>query len=396
MIDMEISDSIRYIGCDDPDLDLFESQYIVPEGVSYNSYLILDDKVCVMDTVDGRCVDQWLKNLDEALGGRTPDYLVISHMEPDHCAGIAAACERYPQMQILCTALTEKMIPQFFEGGVSNEIRAVTDNDTVELGDHKLEFFTAPMVHWPEVMVSYEHTEKILFSADGFGKFGALCYEEPYDPNGEDKWSCEARRYYINICGKFGSAVQALLQKASTLDIKMICPLHGPILRTNLGFFIDRYQTWSTYTPEEEGILIAYASIHGHTVEVAKHFAEILKKKGATNVELTDLARDDQAEAVEDAFRLSHLVLAGCSYDARLFPPMEHYLCHLRDKDFQNRTVGIIENGSFAPSAARVMKGYLDEMKDLTICDTVVTIMSSLHSTDEEALEKLADELLAN
>ena len=383
----KITDSVVYVGVDDKSIDLFESQYVVPNGVSYNSYVILDDKIAVMDTVDARASEEWLCNLEEALAGKEPEYLVVSHMEPDHSSNIQALATKYPNMKIVGNAKTFQMISQFFTMDLSNRTVTVKEGDELSLGTHTLTFVMAPMVHWPEVMVAYEKSEKILFSADGFGKFGALDTDED--------WDCEARRYYFNIVGKYGAQVQALLKKAAALDIAMICPLHGPILKENLGHYIGKYDIWSSYTPEDDGVLVAYASIHGHTAAAAKEMAEILKKKGAKKVVLCDLAREDMAEAVEDAFRYDKLLLAAATYNAGVFPCMEHFLLHLRGKNYQKRRVGILENGTWAPMAAKTMKGILEGMKELQICDTVVTIKSALKEEDRPGMEKLAEELLA-
>ena len=383
----KITDSVVYVGVDDKSIDLFESQYVVPNGVSYNSYVILDDKIAVMDTVDARASEEWLCNLEEALAGKEPEYLVVSHMEPDHSSNIQALATKYPNMKIVGNAKTFQMISQFFTMDLSNRTVTVKEGDELSLGTHTLTFVMAPMVHWPEVMVAYEKSEKILFSADGFGKFGALDTDED--------WDCEARRYYFNIVGKYGAQVQALLKKAAALDFAMICPLHGPILKENLGHYIGKYDIWSSYTPEDDGVLVAYASIHGHTAAAAKEMAEILKKKGAKKVVLCDLAREDMAEAVEDAFRYDKLLLAAATYNAGVFPCMEHFLLHLKGKNYQKRRVGILENGTWAPMAAKTMKGILEGMKELQICDTVVTIKSALKEEDRPGMEKLAEELLA-
>ena len=385
MKDTKITDSILYVGVDDKDLDLFESQYVVPNGVSYNSYVILDEKVTLMDTVDQRATKEWLENLDAVLEGRTIDYLVVSHMEPDHASNAKTLIDKFPNMKIVGNAKTFAMMSQFFDVDLTGRSVVVKEGDTLNLGAHTLQFIMAPMVHWPEVMVTYEQSEKILFSADGFGKFGALDVEE--------SWACEARRYYFNIVGKYGAQVQALLKKAATLDIKMICPLHGPILKENLAFYIDKYNTWSSYEPEDEGVFVAYASIHGNTAEAAKEFVEMLRKNGAEKVVIADLSREDMAEAVEDAFRYSKLVVAAASYDAGVFPCMEDFLHHLKAKNYQKRTVGIIENGSWAPSAAKQMKAILEGMKNITICEPVVTIKSTLNETSRKAMEELAKEL---
>ena len=382
-----VTERIKYIGVDDTTIDLFESQYIVPNGISYNSYLIMDEKMAIMDTVDLRKSDDWWANLEEALEGRTPDYLIVQHMEPDHAGNIAKALEKYTEMKVVASAKAIQMMPQFFEDTDFNgRTIAVKEGDTLSLGEHTLQFFMAPMVHWPEVMVTYDQQDKVLFSADGFGKFGALAHEED--------WACEARRYYFNICGKYGAQVQALLKKAATLDIACICPLHGPILKENLGYYIGLYDTWSKYEVETEGVFIAYASIHGGTKKVAEKLAEILRAKGAPKVSIADLCRDDMAEAVEDAFRMDKLVVAAASYDADVFPPMHDFLHHLKLKAYQKRRVGIIENGSWAPCAGRVMKGMLETMKEIEIVEPMVTIRSAMKQGDIPALEALADAML--
>ena len=382
-----VTERIKYIGVDDTTIDLFESQYIVPNGISYNSYLITDEKMAIMDTVDLRKSEDWWANLEEALEGRTPDYLIVQHMEPDHAGNIAVLMGKYPDMKVVASAKAIQMMPQFFEDTDFNgRTIAVKEGDTLSLGEHTLQFFMAPMVHWPEVMVTYDQQDKVLFSADGFGKFGALAHEED--------WACEARRYYFNICGKYGAQVQALLKKAATLDIACICPLHGPILKENLGYYIGLYDTWSKYEVETEGIFIAYASIHGGTKKVAEKLAEILRAKGAPKVSIADLCRDDMAEAVEDAFRMSKLVVAAASYDADVFPPMHDFLHHLKLKAYQKRRVGIIENGSWAPCAGRVMKGMLETMKEIEIVEPMVTIRSAMKQGDIPALEALADAML--
>lgn len=387
MSDTYISDSIKYIGADDTTLDFFESQYIVPNGVSYNSYIIMDEKIAVMDTVDQRKTDEWFDNLNKALDGKTPDYLVVSHLEPDHAANIQNFVEKYPTAKLVLSMKAKAMMPQFFEIDNLDDICiTVKEGDTLELGEHKLTFIMAPMVHWPEVMVEYEEKEKILFSADGFGKFGALSADED--------WTCEARRYYFNIVGKYGAPVQTLLKKAANLDIKTICPLHGPILKENLGYYIDKYNTWSSYQPEDEGVLVAYASIHGNTEKAAKLIAKTLEEKGAPKVAITDLTRDDMAEAIEDAFRYSKLIIAASSYDGGVFPPMEDFLNRLSHKAYQNRTVGLVENGSWAPCAARAMKGFVENMKNITICDNTVTIKSTLKDADMDSVSALVDEIL--
>jgi len=386
MKDVTITDSILYVGVDDKTIDLFESQYVVPNGISYNSYVILDEKVALMDTVDSRATEEWLDNLDKALDGRGVDYLVVSHMEPDHAGNIKNLIDRYPDMQIVGNAKTFAMIPQFFDVDITERSVTVKEGDTLSLGKHTLQFFMAPMVHWPEVMVAYEQSEKILFSADGFGKFGALDTDEA--------WTCEARRYYFNIVGKYGAQVQALLKKAATLDIQMICPLHGPILKEDLGYYIGKYDIWSKYEPEDEGVFIAYASIHGNTAKAAKKLAEMLEEKGAKRVAIADLARDDMAEAVEDAFRHDKLVLASSTYDGGLFPCMEDFLSHLKAKNFQKRTVGLMENGTWAPMAAKKMKEYLEGMKEITICEPVVTIKSAMKEETLKVMEELTEKLI--
>jgi len=384
---MNISDKIKYIGVDDTTLDLFESQYAVPEGVSYNSYVILDNKTAIMDTVDKRGMKDWENNLLNALDGRNADYVIIQHMEPDHAGSLARLIELFPEITVVGNAKTFVMINQFFENiNIKNSL-TVKEGDTLNLGSHTLTFVMAPMVHWPEVMVTYESSEKVLFSADGFGKFGALSLTENAD------WACEARRYYFNIVGKYGAPVQTLLKKASALDIKTICPLHGPVLSDNLGYYIDLYNTWSSYQPESKGVFIAYASIHGNTAYAAEQFAEMLRNKGVDNVVITDLSRCDIAEAVEDAFRYDRMVLAAASYDAGVFPIMQDFLHHLQAKAFQNRTVGLIENGSWAPTAAKTMRNILEAMKNITIVEPVVTIKSVLKETDIPALDQLADAL---
>lgn len=381
-----ISDSVKYIGVDDTTIDLFESQYVVPEGVSYNSYVILDEKTAVMDTVDKRGMKQWEDNLLNALDGRKADYVIVQHMEPDHAGSLARLLELYPDITVVGNAKTFVMINQFFENIDIKNTLTVKEGDTLSLGSHTLTFVMAPMVHWPEVMVTYESSEKILFSADGFGKFGALSLTE-----NEEDWACEARRYYFNIVGKYGAPVQTLLKKASALDIKTICPLHGPVLTDNLGYYLDLYNTWSSYQPESKGVFVAYASIHGNTAHAAEKFADMLRNKCVEKVVVTDLSRCDIAEAVEDAFRYDRMVLAAASYDAGVFPIMQDFLHHLQAKAYQNRTVGLIENGSWAPTAAKTMRNILDTMKNITVVEPVVTIKSVLKKTDIPALDQLAD-----
>ncbi len=387
MKDTTISENIIYIGADDKTLDLFESQYIVPNGVSYNSYLILDDKIAIMDTVDARATDEWFKNLENALAGRIPDYLVVSHMEPDHAANIAKAAEKYPDMKIVANAKTFPMMKQFFGTDFAGRNVTVAEGDTLSLGSHTLTFVMAPMVHWPEVMVAYESSEKILFSADGFGKFGAL--------DADEDWACEARRYYFNIVGKYGVQVQALLKKAAGLDIQMICPLHGPILKENLGYYIDKYNTWSSYAPEDRGIFVASASIHGNTKAAAEKLVEKLQAKTDLKVAFTDLTRDDLAEAVEDAFRYDRLVVCCPTYDGGLFPVMEDFLHHLKAKNYQKRTVGFVENGTWAPVAAKQMRALFEGMKEIKLLDPTVTIRSTLSADSEAQMDALVDALLA-
>ena len=387
MSKMEISNSIKYIGANDIELKVFENQYDLPNGMSYNSYLIKDEKVVVMDTIDRRKTETWLQNLENELQGRNVDYLVISHMEPDHAGSIKIFLEKYPNTTLVGNDKTFEMLLQFFDLNPDVKKIIVKEGDTLNIGKHTLEFIMAPMVHWPEVMVTYEQTEKVLFSADAFGKFGII--------DDDEDWACEARRYYFGIVGKFGAPVQLLLNKAKTLDIKTICPLHGPVLTENLEYFINKYDTWSSYKPEDEGILIACASIYGHTMEVAKKLEEILKEKGVKNVVLTDLANDDIDEAVEDAFRYSKVVLAASSYNARVFPPMEHFLSKLRDRNYQNRTMAIIENGSWAPSAAKTMQEIISNMKNIKLLDKTITIKSAMKENNIIELEELAEELKA-
>lgn len=383
-----ITDSVKYIGVDDTTLDLFESQYPVPEGVSYNSYLIMDEKTALMDTVDKRGMQQWERNLTDALGDRQLDYVVVQHMEPDHAGSLARLIELFPDVTVVGNAKTFIMINQFFENIAIKNSLTVKEGDTLDLGSHSLNFVMAPMVHWPEVMVTYESSEKILFSADAFGKFGALSLTAD-----ETDWACEARRYYFNIVGKYGAPVQTLLKKAAALDIKTICPLHGPILSENLDYYINLYNTWSSYEPESKGVFIAYASIHGNTAHVAETFAKLLRDKGEEKVIVTDLSRCDIAEAVEDAFRYDRMVLAAASYDAGVFPVMQEFLHHLQAKAYQNRTVGLIENGSWAPTAARTMRGILETLKNISILEPVVTIKSSLKESDMPSLNELADNI---
>ena len=383
-----ITSKIKYIGVDDLDIDLFESQYDVPNGMSYNSYLILDEKVAIMDTCDQRKADEWKKNLAEGLEGRTPDYLVIHHMEPDHAALAAEVLEMFPEITIVSSHKALQMMPQFFENiCLDGRTLEVGEGSTLSLGEHTLTFCTAPMVHWPEVIVSYDDVDKVLFSADAFGKFGALSADED--------WACEARRYYFNICGKYGPQVTRLLDKAAALDIKTICPLHGPILSENLDYYLGLYKTWGAYDVETKGVLVAYASIHGGTKAAAEYLADLLRQKGAGKVAITDLSRDDMAEAVEDAFRMGHMVLAAASYDGNVFPPMHDFLHHLQMKGYQNRRVAIVENGSWAPTAGKIMRQMLECMKEIEIVEPVVTILSRMKEADKPKLEALADSLLA-
>lgn len=386
-MDQHVTDSIVYIGVDDKSIDLFESQYAVPNGISYNSYVILDEKTAVMDTVDARGTAGWLDNLTAALDGRPLDYLVVLHMEPDHSGSLKILADKYPDMKIVGNAKTFTMMQQFFALDLTDRMVTVKEGDTLSLGAHTLQFVMAPMVHWPEAMVAYEQKEKILFAADAFGKFGALDTEEP--------WDDEARRYYINIVGKYGLQVQALLKKAAALDIAMICPLHGPILKENLPHYIEKYNIWSSYAPEEEGVLIACASIHGHTMQAAKKMAEILEAKGARRVKVLDLARDDMALAVSEAFRYDRLLLTAASYNADVFPCMEAFLLHLRGKNYQKRAVGLLENGTWAPSAGKCMKEILSKMKDIRLCQQMVTVKSAYKDADLPAMEALAEELLS-
>ena len=387
MKEVTVTDSVLYVGCDDRDIDLFESQYRVPNGVTYNSYVIMDEKIAVMDTVDPRAMEEWMQNVERVLDGKEPNYLVISHLEPDHAGSIQRIAERYPAMKLVSNAKVFAMLPQFFNFDLTGRTVTVGEGDSLELGSHTLHFVMAPMVHWPEVMVEYESSEKILFAADGFGKFGAM--------DAEEEWTDEARRYFINIVGKYGPQVQALLKKAATLDIAMICPLHGPVLKENLGFYIDKYLKWSSYEPEEEGVVVACASIHGNTRKAMQRFVEILREKGAKNVVFFDLARDDMAEAVASAYRYDTLVTACCTYDANLFPCMEDFLYHLKIKNFQNRKVGIVENGSWAPMAGKQMRSYFEGMKNIRIADPMVTIRSTMTKENEEEMKALADALLA-
>lgn len=382
---MFVTEDIRYIGVNDHDVDLFEGQYTVENGMSYNSYVILDEKVAVMDTVDAHFGVEWLQNLETELNGRRLDYLVVQHMEPDHSANIAVFMETYPEAQIVSSAKAFVMMQQFFGTDFPERKVVVGEGSTLKLGRHTLTFVTAPMVHWPEVIVTYDSTDKVLFSADGFGKFGALDVEED--------WADEARRYYIGIVGKYGAQVQALLKKAAALDIAIICPLHGPVLNENLGYYLDKYNTWSSYAVEDEGVVIAYTSVYGHTKEAVEELAEKLNQRGCPNVVVADLARCDMAEAVADAFRYSKLVLATTTYNATIFPHMQNFIDHLTARNYQGRTVGMIENGAWAPMAAKVMKKMLETSKNLTYTDTTVTVKCALNDASRAQIDALADEL---
>lgn len=383
---MFITNDIKYLGVNDHDIDLFEGQYNVPNGMAYNSYVICDEKTAVLDTVDASFTDTWLKNLEEALSQKAPDYLIVQHMEPDHSAGIRVLMEKYPAATIVATAQAFRMMKQFFGEEYESRRIVAAEKSTLSLGRHTLTFVTAPMVHWPEVMVTYDNTDKVLFSADAFGKFGALDVEED--------WACEARRYYIGIVGKYGMQVQALLKKAAELDIQKICPLHGPVLTEDLGYYLNLYNIWSSYGVESEGVMIAYTSVYGHTKAAAKLLAELLEKKGCPKVVLTDLAREDMAEAVEDAFRYGKLVLATTTYNMDIFPFMKQFIEHLTERNFQNRTIAVIENGSWAPAAARTIKKMLENSQNITYTETAVTIKSALTEENKAELDKLADELL--
>lgn len=385
-MNINISDAIKYIGVDDKDIDLFESQYIVPNGISYNSYVILDEKICVLDTVDKRKTDEWVANLENVLDGKTPDYLIINHLEPDHASNIQLLADKYPDMKLVGNAKTFNMLPQFFDIDLTDRTVTVKEGDSLNLGEHTLSFYMAPMVHWPEVMVTYESKEKVLFSADGFGKFGALDTDED--------WACEARRYYFNICGKYGVQVQALLKKAAKLDIEKICPLHGPVLTENLSYYINLYDIWSKYEPEVDGIFIAYCSIHGNTEKAALKLYDILKEKTDKKIAVSDLSRSDMAENVEDAFKYSTLVVAAPSYDGGVFPVMNDFLHHLKIKGYKNRKVAMIENGSWAPCAIKSMQPYFDEMKGIEISDAKVTIRSTMTAENEVQLAALADSII--
>ena len=383
----KITDELIYIGVDDNKTKLFEGQYLIPNGISYNSYLIKSDKNIIMDTVDKVATDEWYKNIEEYLHGEKVDYLIVSHMEPDHAFNIETLANKYPNMKIIGNQMTFKFMSQFFNIDNFDQRKIiVNEGETLTLGKSIFRFIMAPMIHWPEVMMTYYENEKILFTADAFGKFGALDHKED--------WLCEARRYYFNIVGKYGIQVQNLFKKLNNIEIKTICPLHGPILKENIAYYIDKYNTWSSYTPEDEGILIAYASIHGNTANVAKELAAILTKKGVKNVVLRDLVNDDMSEAVEDAFRYDKMVLAASSYNAEVFPPMEHFLNHLKGKNFQKRKIGIIENGTWAPSAAKSMLDIINKMKDINLCNNIITIKSTLKESDLQLLDNMANELI--
>ena len=388
VFDNNISDAIRYIGVADKTIDLFESQYEAPHGITYNSYIILDEKTALMDTVDARGQEEWEKNLLDALQGRSLDYLVIQHLEPDHSGSIHRVLELFPEVTLVANAKLFQMLPQFVTVPEETEKITVAEKDTLSLGSHTLTFIMAPMIHWPEVMVTYESSEKVLFSADAFGTFGALDEQE-------EDWACEARRYYTNIVGKYGTPVQTLLKKAQALEIDTIAPLHGPVLRENLSYYIGLYDTWSSYRPEDTGVFIPYASIHGNTAKAAEKLAEILREKGEENVVLCDLARDDMGEAIEDAFRYDRMVLAAASYDGGVFLCMQDFIAHLQSKAYQNRTIGLLQNGSWAPSAGKTMRSALETMKNITIVDPMVTITSTMKETDIPNLEALADAMMA-
>ena len=383
---MKITDSVKYVGVNDKTLDLFESQYIIPNGVSYNSYVILDEKTVIMDTVDKRAVLEWEKNLSEVLGEKEPDYLVVSHLEPDHSAGIKLVLEKYPNVKVILSKRAADMLPQFLDGDLTERLIIVQEGEQIDLGEHKLNFIMAPMVHWPEVMFTYESTDKILFSADGFGKFGSLDTDED--------WACEARRYYFNIVGKYGNQVQAILKKAKDLEIKIICPLHGPILTENLEYYINKYDIWSSYKPEDKGILIAYNSIHGNTEKAVQKLVEILEEKTAEKIVVSDLSREDMAEVIEDAFRYDKMIIAAPTHDAELFPETEKFLRCLKHKNYQSRKVAIIENGSWAPMAAKYAKGILQEMKDIKIVEPTITIKTRMTDKNVEEMKELVNNFL--
>ncbi len=382
----KLTESVYYVGVDDKDIDLFESQYIVPNGIAYNSYVIMDDKIVIMDMVDRKKADEWFANVKEVLGNQTPDYLVISHLEPDHSANLSEVLEAFPDIRIVSNAKLFAMLPQFFDVDITNRSVVVKEGEPFSIGKHELNFVMAPMVHWPEVMVTYDSYDKILFSADGFGKFGTLDTDED--------WACEARRYYFNIVGKYGIPVQTLLKKASTLDIRMICPLHGPVLTENLEYYIGKYQTWSSYEPEDKGVFLAYVSLHGNTKKAVEMLADMLKEAGVEKVNVADLSREDMAECIEDAFRYDRLVLAAPTYDGGLMPIMTDFIEHLRMKAYQNRKVAFIENGSWAPMAGKIMKQNMEAMKNIEIVEPMVTIRSTVKKEDKSQLEALCKALL--
>ncbi|MDD7209434.1 MAG: FprA family A-type flavoprotein [Lachnospiraceae bacterium] len=382
---VKVTDDIRYIGVNDHKIDLFEGQYIVPNGMAYNSYVVMDDKISVFDTVDAHFTQEWLSNLEDVLGGRKPDYLIVQHMEPDHAANIANFAEKYPEAQIVGNAKTFQMMKQFFGTDFAERKKVVKDGETLTTGKHTFTFVMAPMVHWPEVMMTYDETDKVFFSADAFGKFGALDVEED--------WACEARRYYIGIVGKYGAMVQNLFKKIGSLEINIICPLHGPILTENLGYYLDLYNTWSSYGVESEGTVIAYTSVYGHTKEAVELLAKKLEEEGCPKVAVTDLARDDMAEAVEDAFRYGKIVLATTTYNGDIFPFMREFINHLTERGYQNRKIGFIENGSWAPMAAKIMKSSFEKSKNITFADTTVSIRSAMTKENEEQIAALAKEM---
>ena len=384
-MDIKITDKVKYVGVNDKTLDLFESQYIIPNGVSYNSYIIEDEKTTIMDTVDKRAIKEWLENIEKVLGDKEPEYLLVSHLEPDHSAGIEIITDKYPKMKIILSERAANMLPQFIKKDLTEKLVIVKEGDSISLGEHKLNFIMAPMVHWPEVMFTYESTEKILFSADGFGKFGALDTDE--------EWACEARRYYFNIVGKYGSQVQLVLKKAEGLEIEKICPLHGPILTENLGYYINKYDIWSSYKPEDKGVLIAYNSIHGNTRKAVEELEKLLKENGEEKVVASDLSREDMAEVIEDAFRYDRMIIATPTYDAGLFPTTEKFLRHLKHKNYQNRKIGIVENGSWAPMAGKLVKEILNQMKDITIYEPIVTIKTTMNNDTIKEMEKLVKEV---
>ena len=387
-MNINITDTVKYIGVNDKTLDLFESQYIIPNGVSYNSYVILDEKIAIMDTVDKRAILQWEENLSKVLEDKVPDYLIVSHLEPDHSAGIKSVVEKYPNVKVILSKRAADMLPQFLDEDLSERLVVVKEGEQIDLGKHKLNFVMAPMVHWPEVMFTYESTEKILFSADGFGKFGSLDTDED--------WACEARRYYFNIVGKYGAQVQAILKKATNLDIKIICPLHGPILTDNLEYYINKYDIWSSYKPEDEGILIAYNSIHGNTEKAVEKLEEILKENTNQKIVVSDLAREDMAEVIEDAFRYDKMIIATPTHDAELFPDTEKFLRSLKHKNYQNRKVAIIENGSWAPMAAKHVKEILKDMKNIEIVEPTITIKTRMTDKNVEEMKILVNNMLKN